>query len=406
MAFSSTRQEPTTQDVQTVGQITQRIKLSLETGFPRVWVQGELSNVKRHTSGHLYFTLKDDQAALSGVMWRSRLSAVTIPLEDGMKVIVRGSITVYPPRGAYQIDADQIRPVGVGELQQRFDELKKRLAAEGLFDASRKRSLPKYPRRIAIVTSETGAALQDMRTVFAHRMPMVELVLVPVRVQGVGAAEEIVEAIRILNVRQDVDLMIVGRGGGSIEDLWAFNEEIVARAIASSRMPVVSAVGHEVDFTIADFVADLRAPTPTAAAQMTVPDGTEILADLGNLWYTLRRRTAEMFRERRDRLAILKGSYALNRPRDLLREFLQRVDERERALMAAGERSLGLSRHQHASLAGRLQALDPKGVLHRGYALVHGPDGLRVRAADVVADEEVRIEFADGTVPGRLKGRQ
>jgi exodeoxyribonuclease VII large subunit len=291
-------------------------------------------------------------------------------------------------------------------LQQRFEELKRRLAAEGLFDAARKRPLPEFPSRIGIVTSETGAALQDMRTVFARRMPMVELVLVPVRVQGAGAAEEIAEAIRALNLFESVDLMIVGRGGGSIEDLWAFNEEIVARAIADSKIPVVSAVGHEVDFTIADFVADLRAPTPTAAAQMTVRESGELLADLGNLWYTLRRRTEETLRSERDRLALLAGSYALNRPRDLLREFLQRVDERERALSAALDRSTALARHRQTSLSGRLQALDPKGVLHRGYAIVHAVDGLRTKASDVPAEEDVRVEFQDGMVTGRLKGRR
>lgn len=371
-----------------------------------MWVQGELSNVKLHTSGHLYFTLKDDQASLSGVMWRSRVSSVSLPLEDGMKVVVRGSITVYPPRGAYQIDTDQIRPLGVGELQQRFEELKRRLAAEGLFDPQRKRPLPEFPRRIGIVTSETGAALQDMRTVFARRMPMVELLLVPVRVQGPGAAQEIAAGIRALNQVGNVDLMIVGRGGGSIEDLWAFNEEVVARAIAGSSIPVVSAVGHEVDFTIADFVADLRAPTPTAAAELVVRETTELLADLGNLWYTLRRRTEEALRSHRDRLALLAGSYALNRPRDLLREFAQRVDERERALSAAWDRSTALARHHHGSLAGRLQALNPKGVLQRGYAIVHAIDGLRTRAADVRPEEEVRVEFHDGDVEARILRRR
>jgi exodeoxyribonuclease VII large subunit len=370
-----------------------------------VWVQGELSNFKRHTSGHLYFTLKDDQASISGVMWRSRVSSVSIPLEDGMKVVVRGSVTVYPPRGAYQIDADQIRPVGIGELQQRYEELKARLAKEGLFDTQRKRPLPEFPSRIGIVTSETGAAFQDMRTVFARRMPMVELLLVPVRVQGVGSAQEIADGIRDLNEVPGIDLMIVGRGGGSIEDLWAFNEEVVARAIAASKVPVVSAVGHEVDFTIADLVADLRAPTPSAAAQMVVRDSSEVLADLGNLWYTLRRRTEEAFRANRDRLALLSGSYSLNRPRDLLREFAQRVDERERALTAASDRLTALARHHHGSLAGRLQALNPKGVLQRGYAIVHAADGIRTRAADVRAEEDVRVEFHDGDVDARLRRR-
>ncbi len=235
---------------------------------------------------------------------------------------------------------------------------------------------------------------------------MVELLLVPVRVQGVGAAQEIADGIRALNQVPDIDLMIVGRGGGSIEDLWAFNEEIVARAIAASKVPVVSAVGHEVDFSIADLVADLRAPTPTAAAQMVVRESSEVLADLGNLWYTLRRRTEEALRAHRDRLALLAGSYALNRPRDLLREFAQRVDERERALSAAWDRSTALARHHHASLAGRLQALNPKGVLQRGYAIVHAADGIRTRAADIRAEEDVRVEFHDGDVDARMRRRR
>lgn len=402
MPFPSPISAPATGDVLTVGQITQRIKHTLETGFPRVWVQGELSNVKRHTSGHLYFTLKDDQASISGVMWRSRVSSLAIPLEDGQKVIVRGSVTVYPPRGSYQIDADQIKPVGVGALQQRFEELKRKLAAEGLFDAARKRPLPAYPRRIGIVTSETGAALHDMRTVLQRRMPSVGILLMPVRVQGAGSAEEIAAGIDALNSYGSVDVLIVGRGGGSMEDLWAFNEEVVARAIARSRVPVISAVGHEVDFTIADLVADHRAPTPTAAAQHVVRDSGEILADIGNLWYTLRRRMEEMLRARRDRLAVLSGSYALNRPRDLLREFSQRLDEQERALVSAADRVLDLARHRRAALTGRLQALDPKGVLHRGYAIIHAADGLRTRAADVRSREAVRVEFQDGTVTGTL----
>jgi exodeoxyribonuclease VII large subunit len=388
--------------VLTVGQITQRIKQTLETGFPRVWVQGELSNVKRHTSGHLYFTLKDDLASISGVMWRSRVGSLTLTPEDGQKVVVRGSITVYPPRGAYQIDADQIKPVGLGELQRRFEALKQKLAAEGLFDAARKRPLPVYPKRIGIVTSESGAALQDMRTVLRDRMPSVGVLLMPVRVQGAGAAAEIAAGIEALNAHGTVDVIIVGRGGGSMEDLWAFNEEVVARAIAASRIPVVTAVGHEIDFTIADFVADHRAPTPTAAAQHVVRDSGEILADLGNLWYTLRRRMEEMLRARRDRLSVLSGSYALNRPRDLLREFSQRLDEQARALMSAADRVLELARHRQSALSGRLQALDPKGVLHRGYAIVHASDGLRTRAADVRSRESVRVEFQDGSVRATL----
>jgi exodeoxyribonuclease VII large subunit len=252
------------------------------------------------------------------------------------------------------------------------------------------------------VTSETGAAFQDMRTVLLRRMPSVGILLMPVRVQGVGAAEEIAAGVDALNRYGTVDVIIVGRGGGSIEDLWAFNEEVVARAIARSAIPVISGVGHEVDFTIADFVADHRAPTPTAAAQHAVRDSGEILADLGNLWYTLRRRMEEWVRARRDRLSVLSGSYALNRPRDLLKEFSQRLDEQERALTSAADRVLDLARHRQTALTGRLHALNPKGVLHRGYAIVHASDRLRTRAADVRSHEAVRVEFQDGTVTGTL----
>ncbi len=261
----------TEKQVLSVSDITRQIKNSLELRFPRVWIQGEISNFKRHTSGHLYFTLKDEGAQISATMWRSRAGTLLFGPEDGMKVIARGGITVYPPRGSYQIDVDQLTPLGVGELQIAFERLKQKLVAEGLFDEGRKRPLPELPSRIGIITSETGAALHDIRTVLNRRFPAIEVLLIPVRVQGPGAAEEIASAVKDMNRYGKIDVMIVGRGGGSLEDLWAFNEEIVARAIYASEIPVVSAVGHEIDFTIADFVADLRAPTPSAAAEMVVP---------------------------------------------------------------------------------------------------------------------------------------
>ncbi|MBE0557660.1 MAG: exodeoxyribonuclease VII large subunit, partial [Proteobacteria bacterium] len=228
-----------------VSQLTSLIKQSLEGTSPRLWVEGEISNSRLHSSGHFYFTLKDEGAQISGVMWKSRVAALSFTPEDGMKVQVRGAITVYPPRGNYQIDASAIQPLGVGELQMAFDRLRQKLKAEGLFDAARKRPLPVFPEKIGLVTSPTGAAIQDIRSVLGRRFPLVEVVLAPVRVQGPGAAEEIARAIRELNEYGNLDLMIVARGGGSLEDLWAFNEEIVARAIYASRIPVVSAVGHE-----------------------------------------------------------------------------------------------------------------------------------------------------------------
>jgi exodeoxyribonuclease VII large subunit len=338
------------QKVLSVSDITRQIKFSLEQRFPRVWIQGEISNFKRHTSGHLYFTLKDEGAQISATMWRSRAGTLLFSPEDGMKVIARGGITVYPPRGSYQIDVEQLTPVGIGELQVAFERLKKKLAGEGLFEESRKRPLPRYPERIGIITSETGAALQDMRTVLNRRYPAVEVVLLPVRVQGVGASEEIADALADMNRYGEVDLIIVGRGGGSLEDLWAFNEEVVARAIAASRIPVVSAVGHEIDFTIADFVADVRAPTPSAAAEIAVPDRSELLELIRNYEYTMRSAVLQTTSTFQDRVQGLVSSYAFNRPKDMVREFVQRVDEVMRVLAVTVNHVYERTLQDHTSL--------------------------------------------------------
>jgi exodeoxyribonuclease VII large subunit len=261
--------------IPTVSELTRRITDLLETRFDQVTVQGEISGWNRAASGHTYFSLKDENALLSAVLWRSR--TVGFPIRDGMKVIASGRITVYGPRGQYQLDCQSLVPLGQGELQLAFEQLKARLHAEGLFDQERKKPLPLYPGRIGVVTSRTGAAIRDIVTTLRRRMPSVQVVLRPALVQGAGAAEDIALAIRQLNDLGDIDLLIVGRGGGSIEDLWAFNEEAVARAIHESRLPVISAVGHETDFTIADFVADVRAATPTAAAEIAVRNAEELI---------------------------------------------------------------------------------------------------------------------------------
>ncbi|HTP12565.1 MAG TPA: exodeoxyribonuclease VII large subunit [Bacteroidota bacterium] len=387
----------------TVSDITRQIKLSLETKFPRVWIQGEISNFKQHTSGHLYFTLKDEGAQISGVMWRSRVASLALLPEDGMKVIARGSITVYPPRGNYQIDCDQIQPVGVGELQLAFERLKKKLSDEGLFDPEHKKPIPEYPERIGIVTSVTGAALQDIRSVLARRFPTVEVVLSPVRVQGAGAAEEISSAIAGMNEYGNVDVIIVGRGGGSLEDLWPFNEEIVARAIYRSSIPVISAVGHEIDFSIADFVADLRAPTPSAAAEMVVRDRGELIEVVRNMWYTIRRAVTDRVGVLRDSVKSLAASHALNRPRDLLRESAQRADELERSLISSFSHSLTVARERHRSLDLRLEALSPPAVLARGYAIVRKAGELVSSAEQLRTGDLATIQFHDGDVKTRIE---
>jgi exodeoxyribonuclease VII large subunit len=394
---------PSEKTVLTVSDITRQIKQSLETSFPRIWIQGEISNFKQHTSGHLYFTLKDEGAQISGVMWRSRVANLTVIPEDGMKVIARGSITVYPPRGNYQIDCDQIQPIGIGELQLAFERLKKRLAAEGLFDGEHKKPIPEYPGLIGIVTSETGAALQDIRSVLQRRLPSVEVILVPVRVQGVGAAEEIAAAISDLNRFGNVDVMIVGRGGGSLEDLWAFNEEIVARAIYDSRIPVISAVGHEIDFSIADFVADLRAPTPSAAAELVVKDRSELIEVLRNMWYTINRNIEDKVSSLRDSIAGLTTSYAFNRPMDLLRESSQRVDDLERDLQVSLSHILRLAGRNRKALGQRLEALSPKAVLTRGYTIVRKEGEIVVSSNDLNKGDVATVQFHDGTVTTRVE---
>ncbi|MGH2567161.1 MAG: exodeoxyribonuclease VII large subunit, partial [Bacteroidota bacterium] len=310
---------------------------------------------------------------------------------------------VYPPRGNYQIDVTQIQPLGIGELQLAFERLKQKLAAEGLFDPSHKKSIPEYPNRIGIVTSKTGAALQDIRSVISRRFPAVELILSPVRVQGVGAAEEIDEAIRDMNRYGRIDVMIVGRGGGSLEDLWAFNEEVVARAIYHSRIPIVSAVGHEIDFSIADFVADLRAPTPSAAAELVVRDRTELLDILRNLCYTMRQNLEDRVASLRDRIQSLLASYSFNKPKDLLRQSAQRIDELDRSLMVAVAHLHQLAERRHLALYQRLEALGPEKVLKRGYTLVR-KEGMVVTSAKKLHEgEQATIQFHDGNVPTRVE---
>src|SRR3954469_5403375 len=270
-----------TSKVFTVGELTRQIRGALETRFGAVWVQGEVSNFRLQPSGHRYFTLKDQRAAISCVVFRNTLPPTAPPIADGAQVQVYGSVSVFEPRGQYQLNVQILQTRGAGLLQAKFEALKRKLEAQGLFDSARKRPLPKFPKRIGIVTSPSGAAIRDMLNVLRRRAPNVEILISPVRVQGIGASAEIATAIRELatpnRAWEPLDLIVIARGGGSIEDLWEFNEEIVARAIFHSALPVVSAVGHEIDFTIADFVADLRAPTPSAAAELIVPDATDLI---------------------------------------------------------------------------------------------------------------------------------
>ena len=299
-----------------VAELTRAIKQTLEPAFETVWVRGELSNVHSPASGHVYFTLKDAEAQIQAVIWRSLARALRFDLEGGDEVLVGARLTVYPPRGQYQLVVEQIEPVGEGALQKAFEQLKAKLAAEGLFDVERKQPIPQLPRAIGIVTSPTGAAIQDLLNIIARRFPPMRVIVVPVKVQGEGAAAQIAAAIRALNHEQLVDVMIVGRGGGSLEDLWAFNEEPVVRAIAASRIPVISAVGHETDVTLSDFAADLRALTPSEAAERAVPRLADVVARLNELAGDVRRYLLQRLDAARAQLAGLARSYALRHPQD------------------------------------------------------------------------------------------
>ena len=439
---------PAAARILTVSQLALRLREMLEGGFGTVWVAGEVSNFRRVASGHCYFTLKDDESQVAAVMFRSTAQTLVFEPRDGMEVLVAARPTLYAARGSLQLSVDAMEPRGLGALKLAFEQLKARLAAEGLFAAERKRALPSFPRAVGVVTALTGAAIHDIRTVLGRRWPLARVIVRAVRVQGREAAAEIARAIGDLGRTGAIDVLIVGRGGGSLEDLWAFNEEVVARAIVASAVPVVSAVGHEVDYTIADFVADARAPTPTAAAALVVPDRREVLARVAGIEESLRAGLARRGRLARERLADLERRLGDPRRRmeDLALEidelaararqaFVRRLAWDHRELGALGQRlersgpatQLGRARerldadlgrlrfavgvrlrHARAAVeqaAGRLDALSPLACLGRGYAIVRRGDaaGPVVREATaLVSGDAVTLVFARGRAFGRI----
>jgi exodeoxyribonuclease VII large subunit len=425
-----------------VTDLTREVKSLLEGRFNLVQVEGEISNFTRNTaSGHCYFSIKDEGAQLKCVMFKGVASHLKFRPGDGVHVMITGQITVYPPTGMYQLKVDTMEPMGAGALALKFEELKKRLAEEGLFDKALKRPLPAIPKRIGVVTSPTGAAIQDFLRVLHKRWPNMPVLLAPARVQGESAAAEVCQAITKLGAVPDVDVIVVTRGGGSLEDLWTFNEEIVARAIRRSPVPVVSAIGHEVDFTISDFAADVRAPTPTGAAELIVPDKADVKAGLSNLEGRMRRAVDRHIEVRRSRLEARRNSLSdprrvigerritldrlLGRAERQLRDRLRRerasLKDREAALarnhpqarlaglrdaIAKLEQRLVRSTNtsvtaQHkrlAELAGRLDAMSPLKVLSRGYSLAYTPEGALVRrATDVHVGDRVTVRVAEGS---------
>lgn len=384
------------QIIATVSQLNGFIKKTFEANpvFSDIWIKGEISNYKKHFSGHIYLTLKDESGVLKAVIFKSNTYSLTFEPSDGMKVIARGRVSVYEPGGVYQLYITEMLPDGAGELYLAYEKLKIKLSDEGLFEEEHKKPIPKYPERIGIVTAPTGAAVRDIINVATRRFPLAKLILFPAKVQGSGAADSVCMGIEYFNSAKKCDVMIVGRGGGSIEDLWAFNEEKVAYAIYNSEIPVISAVGHEVDFTIADFVADLRAPTPSAAAELAAPSAKELYTRLEDYRYTIKTLVAADFERKANRLKMLK----LITPQDYINNCSQRLDMAVKDMLVNTKRIAELKRSQLSTVAARLDALSPLKVMMRGFALPVTDNGEVIKSVKKLDKEkDFVLKLHDGS---------
>lgn len=391
-----------------VTQLTQYIKLLLDRDeiLSQVCVRGELSNYKAHSSGHQYFTLKDEGAVISCVMFRSDAMRMRFRPESGMKVILYGRVSLFPKSGQYQIYVTAMQPDGVGALAVAFEQLKTRLHEEGLFDAAHKKPLPSYPRRIALVTSPTGAAVRDMIRILGRRWPMAEVLVCPVRVQGEGAAEEVAAMLSYVDRHRLADVIITGRGGGSLEDLWAFNEECVARAIWQCQTPVISAVGHEPDVTISDFVADLRASTPSNAAELAVPDGDALQGFLRQLKLRMEQAESQRISHLRQRLERLAKSRVMTRPEAYLQQQELHLEMLRQRLEHAGQVALQKNTQRFRQAAAKLDALSPLKVLGRGYAMATLDEQVVRSVEQLSPGETIAVSFSDGTAQCRVETLQ
>lgn len=388
--------------VATVSQINGYVKKILDHNIVlnNIWIKGEISNFKHHYSGHLYITLKDEGGVLKAVMFRSSAQSLAFEPSDGMKVLARGRISVYEAGGSYQLYIEEMIPDGVGELYIAYEQLKKQLEEEGLFDERHKKPIPQFPKRVGVVTASTGAAVRDIINVITRRYPMAEIVIYPAQVQGNGAAESVVRAIEYFNATQEVDTLIVGRGGGSIEDLWAFNEEITARAIFASKIPIISAVGHETDFTIADFVADLRAPTPSAAAEIAVPSVIELM----NRINTCRQRISKNITGHIESGRLLLRRFKMKTPKDKIDDYNLKLDSLLRTMENSFKMKDMSLKKQLASAAAKLDALSPLQTLARGYSIPTAEDGTVIRSAkDMKKGMEFTLRLKDGSAECEVK---
>ncbi len=385
----------------TITQLTGYIKQLLDTDelLQQVVARGEISNYTQHSSGHLYFSLKDEQSQLNCVCFRGTAGTLNFTPESGMQVVAGGNVTVYERAGRYQLIIRFMRPDGLGDLHVRLEALKAKLDAEGLFEVSRKRPLPRFPKAIAVCTSPTGAAVQDLTSIISRRYPLVRIVLFPTVVQGEDAVPSIIRSLRAASDREDIDVIIVGRGGGSLEDLWAFNEEAVARAVFASPKPVISAVGHETDFTIADFVADVRAATPSAAAEMVVPDQRELRATLQGTGRQLKTSVQSTWRACQERLYGLQQRPIVTRPQMLIEPGQQRVDDAGVQLQRHLDGLIQVLRSQFEKSAATLAALGPVSVLQRGYAICRRADGAVVASVGAVQPgQDMDVTVTDGDI--------
>lgn len=393
-------------EVPSVSQLTRKIRGHIENSFFDVWVKGEISNFRKPISGHAYFLMKDATAQLKAVMFKGSLSKIKFNLQDGMEVLLHGTVTVYEARGEYQLVADQVEPVGVGALQLAFEQLKKKLYSEGLFDPKHKKPLPFLPRRVGVVTSATGAAIKDILKVLNRRFPNLEVLVIPANVQGEKAAPDIVRGIQNVhrwnaeNENRKIDVLIVGRGGGSLEDLWPFNEEIVAREIFASQIPIISAVGHEIDFTIADFVADLRAPTPSAAAEIVIPKQEDLMLKVDQ--YQGRSRTILKKHLEQIRLHVSHLTSRIVDPRQKLKNLCEMFQLNFSKLSVALNNNFKFARKRLESSVHMLHTLSPLGVIGRGYSLTTQNDSILRSVKELKEGDIVTTRLSDGTFEAKV----
>lgn len=393
--------------VLSVSQLNRYIKMNFDAdeNLANIFISGEISNFTNHyRTGHLYFTLKDDSAAVRAVMFNSSAKRLKFMPEDGMKVIARGRVSVYEASGQYQLYVDDMQPDGVGALNLAYEQLKEKLQKEGLFSELHKKPLPPYPEKVGVITSPTGAAVRDIINVLGRRFPYAEIVFCPVLVQGEGAHLQLTDAVNLFNSERAADVIIIGRGGGSIEDLWEFNDEGLARAVYNSDIPVISAVGHETDFTICDFVADMRAPTPSAAAELAVPDANELQYALSALKNRMFLNVSSGIADRRSRLEYLTSKGALKSPDEMLSNRSQRLDTAFSKMLSSYENRIGGKKVEFISAATALSKLDPMSVLMRGFAFVSDKSGKNVYSSQALAKgDEINVRFHDGSAVCEVK---